>query len=81
MTAPVPLRSLNILQLAASHPQGYMGSIGNNRCTALFTVTSSVLFQEDGPLGLFNLVHPMILMLHFGAVQRQARELVQSATL
>jgi hypothetical protein len=65
---------IGILQLAASHPQGYMGSIGNNRRTAWFTATSFILFQEDGPLGSFNPVHPMILMRHFGAAQHQARE-------
>jgi hypothetical protein len=65
---------IGIMQLAASHPQGYMGSIGNNGRTAWFTATLSVLFQEDGPLGLFNPVCPMILMRHFGAAQCQARE-------
>jgi hypothetical protein len=65
---------IGILQLAASHPQGYMGSISNNKRTAWFTATSSVLFQEDGPLGSFNPVCPMILMGHFGAAQHQARE-------
>jgi hypothetical protein len=61
---------IGILQLAASHPQGYMGLIGNNGRTVWFTATSSVLFQEDSSLGLFNPVRPMILMRHFGAAQR-----------
>jgi hypothetical protein len=51
-----------------------MGSIANNGRTAWFASNADVLFQDDGPLGSFNPIHPMILMRHFGAAQRQARE-------
>ena len=66
---------IGILQLAASHPQGYLGSIGTNGRTAWFAENSPVLFQHDGPLGCFNSVSNMILMRHFSTAQRQAREL------
>jgi hypothetical protein len=66
---------IGILQLAASHPQGYLGSIGTNGRTACFTENSPILFQHDGPLGCFNSVSNLILMRHFSTVQRQAREL------
>ena len=66
---------IGILQLAASHPQGYLGSIGTNGRTAWFAENSPVLFQHDGPLGCFNPVSNMILMRHFSTAQRQAREL------
>ena len=66
---------IGILQLAASHPQGYLGSIGTNGRTAWFTENSPILFQHDGPLGCFNSVSNLILMRHFSTAQRQAREL------
>jgi hypothetical protein len=66
---------IGILQLAASHPQGYLGSIGTNGRTAWFAENSPVLFQHDGPLGCFNSVSNMILMRHFSTAQRQAQEL------
>jgi len=66
---------IGILQLAASHPQGYLGSIGTNGRTAWFAEHSPVLFQHDGPLGCFNSVSNLILMRHFSTAQRQAREL------
>ncbi len=45
---------VGVLQMAEAHPQGCIGSIGNNACTAWFTANSSVLFQPGGPLGLYN---------------------------
>jgi len=68
---------IGILQLAASHPQGYLGSLGTNGCTAWFTENSPVLFQHDGPLGCFNSVSNLILMRHFSTSTRT----VQPATL
>ena len=66
---------IGILQLTASHPQGYLGSIRTNGCTAWFAENSPVLFQHDGLLGSFNSVSNLILMRHFSTAQRQAREL------
>ena len=66
---------IGILQLTASHPQGYLGSIGTNGCTAWFAENSPVLFQHYGPLACFNSVSNLILMRHFSTAQRQAREL------
>ena len=66
---------IGILQLAASHPQGYLGSIGTNGRTACFTENSPILFQHDGPLGCFNSVSNLIMMRHFSTAQHQAREL------
>ena len=66
---------IGILQLTASHPQGYLGSIRTNGHTAWFAENSPVLFQHDGPLGCFNSVSNLILMRHFSTAQRQAREL------
>ncbi len=56
---------IGILQLAASHPQGYLGSIGTNGCTAWFAENSPVLFQHDGYLGCFKEVSYLILMRRF----------------
>jgi len=67
------------LQLAASHPQGYLGSIGTIGHTAWFAENSPVLFQHEGPLGCFNSVSNLILMRHFSAAS--STRTVQPATL
>ncbi len=41
---------IGILQLAEAHPQGFIGSIGNNALTAWFTANSSVCSSPTVPL-------------------------------
>jgi hypothetical protein len=60
--------------MAEAHPQRYVGSIGNSARTAWFIANSSVLFQPNGPLGLYNPKQSSMLMPHFGVAQHQTKE-------
>ncbi len=66
---------IGLIQLAGAHPSGLIGTLGYNNRTSWFQDNIDVIFQADGPLGMYNRVSPLVLARHFSTASNQAREL------
>jgi hypothetical protein len=66
---------IGILQLASAHPNGLIGTLGNNNWQSWFQENIDAIFQSDGPLGIFNQILPLFLARHFSTASNQAKEL------
>jgi hypothetical protein len=65
---------IGIIQLAGAHPTGLIGTLGHNNRTNWFQENIDALFQSNGPLGMFNLISPLVLARYFSLASIQARE-------
>ena len=66
---------IGILQLAGAHETGLISTLGHNNRLAWFQDNITVLFQADGPLGMFKVVSPLVLLRHFAVAQGQAKDM------
>jgi hypothetical protein len=66
---------IGILQLAGAHETGLISTLGHNNRQGWFQDNIPVLFQADGPLGMFNVVSPLVLLRHFAVAQGQAKDM------
>jgi hypothetical protein len=57
------------------HPNGLIGTLGYNNQTSWFQDNIDVIFQADGPLGMFNQVSPLVLVWHFSITSSHVRNL------
>jgi hypothetical protein len=54
---------------------GLISTLGHNNRLAWFQENTPVLFQADGPLGMFKVVSPLVLLRHFAVAQGQAKDM------
>lgn len=66
---------IGILQLAGAHEMGLISTLGHNNRLAWFQENTPVLFQADGPLGIFKVASPLVLLRHFAVAQGQAKDM------
>jgi hypothetical protein len=65
---------IGILQLAGAHPSGLVGTLGQNNRTVWFQDNIEAIFQSVGPLGMYNPISLLVLLLCFALASNQARE-------
>jgi len=54
---------------------GLISTLGHNNRLAWFQENTPVLFQADGPLGIFKVASPLVLLRHFAVAQGQAKDM------
>jgi hypothetical protein len=66
---------IGILQLARSHADGYVGSLGHGNKENWFKNNAGAIFRPDGPLGQFKTIRYQELLRRFNKAMTAARTL------